>query len=201
MILSDLVPERNRWSRKSRLRPGADRYVRSRTWESLIIATIRLPKLWYRRGVAFRCETEPALNREVVSLWLFTNSHLLFSSAPVVLPKHSRFLIATAMAFLMWAFCPWCGRASLVSPRLLVALVKDPPNLLDELEKRLRCQSCKQQGVKLVPTDRTEISFDPMGVNEKNTTKRCACGWYATRYHGGTVYCARCFEQQTGKLK
>ena len=101
--------------------------------------------------------------------------------------------------FLLWAFCPWCGKASLHSPQLLVALVKQPTDLLDELERRLRCRSCRQQGVKLVPSDRTERSFDYMGANEKNTSKRCACGWYGTRYHGGAIYCARCFEAMKPK--
>ena len=101
-------------------------------------------------------------------------------------------------SFLLWAFCPWCAHCSLHSPRLLVALVKDPPNLLDELERRLRCNSCGRHGVKLVPSDRTEISFDPMGAHEKNTSERCSCGWYATRRHEGDMYCARCFEKNVG---
>ena len=62
----------------------------------------------------------------------------------------------------IWVFCVWCGHAQLAEGRWLVAQVKDPPNLLDELERRLRCYSCHRHGVRLIPTDRTLASFERM---------------------------------------
>jgi len=62
--------------------------------------------------------------------------------------------------FSIWVFCPWCGHSHLADAQWLTNQVKDPPNMLDELEKRLRCGSCRRWGAKLIPTDRTMVSFD-----------------------------------------
>lgn len=69
-----------------------------------------------------------------------------------------------------WVFCVWCGYAHLTEPRWLVAQVKDPPNLLDELERRLRCSKCGNFGVRIIPTDRTMVSFDRMGTCRRDGT-------------------------------
>jgi hypothetical protein len=70
--------------------------------------------------------------------------------------------------FAIWLFCPWCGHSRLAETRWLVAQVKDPPNMLDELEKRLTCDKCRRRGVRLIPTDRTMASFDRMGASQRN---------------------------------
>ena len=49
--------------------------------------------------------------------------------------------------FTIWVFCVWCAHATLANARWLVAQVKDPPNLLDELERRLKCDACGRHGV------------------------------------------------------
>jgi len=68
-----------------------------------------------------------------------------------------------AARFVVWVFCVWCGNARMMEPRFLVAQIKDPPNLLEQLEKRLCCEKCRRHGVRLIPTDRTSVSFDRMG--------------------------------------
>jgi hypothetical protein len=35
--------------------------------------------------------------------------------------------------------------------------------MLADLERRLVCNKCRRQGAKLIPTDRTMVSFDRMG--------------------------------------
>lgn len=63
----------------------------------------------------------------------------------------------------IWVFCVWCGHAHITEPHYLAGLVKEPPNMLDELERRLTCHTCNRKGVKLIPTDRTTVSFERMG--------------------------------------
>jgi len=69
---------------------------------------------------------------------------------------------ASAAGSSIWIFCVWCGRVQLVEPRWLLSHVKDAPNQLDELERRLCCSSCKRRGVRLIPTPRTMVSFERM---------------------------------------
>jgi hypothetical protein len=69
---------------------------------------------------------------------------------------------AASSGLTIWVFCVWCGHAMLTEPFFLAAMVKDLPSILEELERRLRCQKCRRHGVKLIPTDRTLVSFDRM---------------------------------------
>ena len=60
----------------------------------------------------------------------------------------------------IWIFCIWCGHAGLTEARWLMAQVKDAPDALDQLERRLSCQGCHRKGVRLIPTPRTTASWD-----------------------------------------
>ncbi len=64
--------------------------------------------------------------------------------------------------FTLWVFCVWCGRSHITDASDLMRKLKRDDGMLEELEERLRCQSCGRQGVKLIPTDRTTVSFDRM---------------------------------------
>jgi hypothetical protein len=66
-----------------------------------------------------------------------------------------------------WVLCTWCGRTALMEPRALQASVEGKPDALDELERRLRCNGCKRLGCKIIPTDRTMVSFDRMGCSAR----------------------------------
>lgn len=70
----------------------------------------------------------------------------------------------------VWIFCVWCGHADMTEPRWLIAQVKDPSNLIEELEQRLRCQKCRRFGARIIPTDRTHASFDRMGASRRDGT-------------------------------
>lgn len=69
--------------------------------------------------------------------------------------------------FMLWVFCVWCGNTRSMEACILVAQVKEPPNMIDELERRLRCEKCHRLGVRLLPTDRTSVSFDRMGISAR----------------------------------
>lgn len=64
--------------------------------------------------------------------------------------------------FALWVFCVWCGHAQVTDAAELMGRLKRDDGMLEELEERLRCQACRRQGVKLIPTDRTTVSFDRM---------------------------------------
>jgi hypothetical protein len=69
--------------------------------------------------------------------------------------------------FTVWVFCVWCGHATITEPSFLMAQVKNAPDLIDALEKRLTCSSCHRAGVRIIPTDRQIVSFDRMGSNRR----------------------------------
>ena len=101
-------------------------------------------------------------------------AHAFYHPEPTPLVRARRAQYATNLkdafrdGFCIWVFCTWCGHVRLTEPGYLAALVKDPPNALDELEQRLRCDSCKPHGMKLIPTDRTSVSIDRMGARRRD---------------------------------
>jgi hypothetical protein len=66
-----------------------------------------------------------------------------------------------------WILWTWCGRSALTELHAPQASVEGKPNALDELERRLRCSGCVRLGCKIIPTDRTMISFDRMGASTR----------------------------------
>ena len=67
----------------------------------------------------------------------------------------------------IWAFCVYCSHASLIDPLHLSAKAKGRDDALTTLAEVFRCGRCKRKGVKLIPTPRTMISFDKMGLARK----------------------------------
>ena len=70
----------------------------------------------------------------------------------------------SAADMMLWAFCLYCSHAQLVDPRFLFAKVKDGDDSLVTLAQLFKCGNCKRKGVKLIPTPRTMVSFDRMGL-------------------------------------
>lgn len=105
--------------------------------------------------------------------------------------------------FMLWAFCVWCGHARLFEAKVIRAEVKEPLNILDELERRLVCKSCKTEGVKLIPTDRTWVARDRMGFGMRDGPpdykpgSDCPCGQTPTHLYKGVAYCQKCFDART----
>jgi hypothetical protein len=67
----------------------------------------------------------------------------------------------------LWVLCTWCGHTHLMEPLALRGSVEGKPDALDELEQRLLCSKCGRRGCKIIPTDRTTISFDRMGTSAR----------------------------------
>lgn len=70
--------------------------------------------------------------------------------------------------FALWIFCVWCGHASITDAAGLMGKVKQREGMLEELEERLRCAMCRRSGIKLIPTDRTTVSYDRMGGSARS---------------------------------
>jgi hypothetical protein len=77
-------------------------------------------------------------------------------------PELLRDVIAADMT--IWVFCLFCSHAQLVHPRFLHGKTKGEDDSLTMLAHLFRCGNCKRKGVKLIPTPRTMISFDKMGL-------------------------------------
>jgi hypothetical protein len=77
-------------------------------------------------------------------------------------PTKLREVIAAEMT--IWAFCVYCAHASLIDPRSLRGKLKAGFDRLETIAERFRRTRCKRKGVKLIPTPRTMISFDKMGL-------------------------------------
>ena len=78
-------------------------------------------------------------------------------------PTKLRDVIAAGMT--IWAFCLYCAHASLFDPAHLRLRLKDGDDELSAVAQRLRCSQCRRKGVKLIPTPRTMVSFDRMGLS------------------------------------
>jgi transposase-like protein len=64
----------------------------------------------------------------------------------------------------LWAFCLYCAHAALFDPHHLRSKVKGGDDRLETVAARFKCNLCKRRSVLLVPTPRTMISFDKMGL-------------------------------------
>lgn len=52
---------------------------------------------------------------------------------------------------LLWVFCLRCGHAKKIDPRKVILLVGELT--VRDLQKRLRCERCKQKHAHVVPSD------------------------------------------------
>ena len=101
-------------------------------------------------------------------------AHAFYHPDPTPLERARRAAYAASLrdafrdGFCIWVLCTWCGHTRLTEPGFLAALVKDPPNALDELEQRLTCEGCKRLGVRLIPSDRTMVSWDRMSASRRD---------------------------------
>lgn len=67
----------------------------------------------------------------------------------------------------IWVFCLYCSHASLMDPMHLAVKARDKDDALATLAELFRCGRCKRKGVRLIPTPRTMISFDNMGLSRE----------------------------------
>ena len=67
----------------------------------------------------------------------------------------------------LWVFCLSCSHAGLVDPRFLLEKVKDGNDSLATLANSFRCTHCSRNDIRLIPTNRTMVSFDKMGLQRK----------------------------------
>jgi len=82
-------------------------------------------------------------------------------------PTKLREVIAADMT--IWVFCIYYSHASLFDPGHLRVKIKgsNDDNGLAVIAERFRCTSCKRKGVKLIPTPRTMVSFQKMGLGRE----------------------------------
>lgn len=68
----------------------------------------------------------------------------------------------------IWVFCVYCSHASLFDPAYLRVKIKgSDEDALAVIAERFRCGNCKSKGVKLIPTPRTMVLFDKMGLSRE----------------------------------